>query len=80
MLTNPSMQVFDLAATDRPAGGRAAPQPSGMSSTPPRTASSAPRRLDSAALLAGATEIEIEHRSSVYRLKVTSLGKLILTK
>ena len=40
----------------------------------------APRRLTSESLLAGGTEIEIEHGDAVYRLRVTSLGKLILTK
>jgi hemin uptake protein HemP len=40
----------------------------------------APRCLASENLLAGETEIEIEHGEAVYRLRVTSLGKLILTK
>jgi hemin uptake protein HemP len=34
----------------------------------------------SADLLEGAREIEIEHAGAVYRLRRTSLGKLILTK
>jgi len=38
------------------------------------------RRLSSEQLFAGFTEIEIEHGSALYRLKQTSLGKLILTK
>lgn len=38
------------------------------------------RRLTSESLLAGGTEIEIEHGGAVYRLRLTSLGKLILTK
>lgn len=37
-------------------------------------------RLRSEALLAGANEIEIQHGEAVYRLRLTSLGKLILTK
>ena len=37
-------------------------------------------RISSDTLLAGATELHIEHRGSLYRLKQTSLGKLILTK
>lgn len=37
-------------------------------------------RLRSTVLFAGAPEIEIEHREKVYRLRQTSLGKLILTK
>jgi hemin uptake protein HemP len=31
-------------------------------------------------LFAGATEVQITHRGSLYRLKQTALGKLILTK
>lgn len=46
--------------------------------TPP--ARPAPRRLTSAQLLDGATEVEIEHRGAMYRLRLTSLDKLILTK
>ena len=43
-----------------------------------------PRRpgapIDSENLFAGATEVQISHRGSLYRLKQTALGKLILTK
>jgi hemin uptake protein HemP len=38
------------------------------------------RRLHSHELLAGAREIEILHGGQCYRLRLTSLGKLILTK
>jgi hemin uptake protein HemP len=38
------------------------------------------RRIESQALFDGQVEIEIEHLSQVYRLRQTSLGKLILTK
>ncbi len=38
------------------------------------------RRVASAALFEDCGEVQIEHRGSVYRLKQTSLGKLILTK
>lgn len=37
-------------------------------------------RLSSQSLLGGRREIEIDHGGAVYRLRVTSLGKLILTK
>ena len=37
-------------------------------------------RLSSEALLRGRREVEIEHAGQVYRLRLTSLGKLILTK
>lgn len=39
-----------------------------------------PRRLTSDQLLGGDREIEIEHGRATYRLRLTSLGKLILTK
>ncbi len=37
------------------------------------------RRLDLQALLRGAREIEILHAGRIYRLRLTSQGKLILT-
>jgi hemin uptake protein HemP len=37
-------------------------------------------RLSSTTLLRGRREIEIDHEGAVYRLRVTALGKLILTK
>ena len=37
-------------------------------------------RWSSRTLLAGGREAEIEHEHGVYRLRLTSLGKLILTK
>ena len=37
-------------------------------------------RSPSEALFAGAREVQIVHRGSLYRLKQTALGKLILTK
>jgi hemin uptake protein HemP len=40
----------------------------------------APPRLRSPDLFGSAVEIEIEHDAQVYRLRKTSLGKLILTK
>ena len=36
--------------------------------------------VDSRTLFAGHAEVRIEHQGAVYRLKQTSLGKLILTK
>jgi hemin uptake protein HemP len=38
------------------------------------------RRLDSQQLLGASREVEIIHGSQCYRLRLTSLGKLILTK
>lgn len=37
-------------------------------------------RIASGTLFSGAREVEIEHQGAVYRLRQTSLGKLILTK
>jgi hemin uptake protein HemP len=50
--------------------------------TSPDRASCAPaaRRWRSTELFGAAQEVEIEHGEAVYRLRRTSLGKLILTK
>lgn len=37
-------------------------------------------RIDSGQILMGCNEVEIDHGGALYRLRVTSLGKLILTK
>ena len=56
-------------------------------SAPPTTGAPRPderrprsERWTSGALFGGSIEIEIEHAGAVYRLRQTSLGKLILTK
>ncbi len=46
----------------------------------PRNAPVRKDRWSSQQLFAGRTEIEITHGEHVYRLRQTSLGKLILTK
>lgn len=46
----------------------------------PPTAARASRRWRSTDLFGLAHEIEIEHGQAVYRLRLTALGKLILTK
>ncbi|MGY0195655.1 hemin uptake protein HemP [Leptothrix sp. BB-4] len=46
----------------------------------PATRLDAPRRLRSVDLLQGADEVLIEHEGACYRLRRTSLGRLILTK
>jgi len=38
------------------------------------------RRLSSTDLFGADDQVEIEHRHVLYRLRITSLGKLILTK
>ena len=43
-------------------------------------ASKATRRVPSFELFSDAQELEIEHNGALYRLRQTSLGKLILTK
>lgn len=60
-----------------PSREAAAPRPTRQPSPEP----AAPRlRWSSSTLLAGSREVEIEHEQVVYRLQLTSLGKLILTK
>ncbi len=39
-----------------------------------------PARMSSQSLFSGAQEVEIDHNGAVYRLRLTALGKLILTK
>ncbi|MDE2298445.1 MAG: hemin uptake protein HemP [Burkholderiales bacterium] len=68
-MTRPIKQLFRRSRETTPSADPAPP------STPTPL-----RRLASASLFAGDTEIEIEHGSAVYRLRLTSLGKLILTK
>jgi hemin uptake protein HemP len=43
------------------------------------TAAAVPRRVRSEDLLAGRTELVIEHQGRDYRLRITQNGKLILT-
>lgn len=57
------------------------PRPASPAPAPAVAGATAPQRLiDSATLLGPRGEVFIEHRQQVYRLRVTSLGKLILTK
>lgn len=65
----------------RPEGRHAAePAPAVPPGDDVHAAPSRPRVLDSHALFAGAREIIIRHQESSYRLRMTALGKLILTK
>lgn len=59
----------------RPAGplGSGAAKRTSISAQPPRS-------FDTAELFGGDTEIEITHQQTVYRLKITRQGKLILNK
>ncbi|GAB4041998.1 MAG: hypothetical protein Fur0014_13830 [Rubrivivax sp.] len=65
-----------------PALAAAPPQPSAQPAAAARATATAaaPRRWRSAELFGPALEIEIEHGQAVYRLRMTALGKLILTK
>lgn len=62
--------------TDRPAAP-ASPSPR---RTPGLTEPMVPRRLRSEDLLVGEVEVEIVHGETLYRLRHTASGKLILTK
>ncbi len=56
------------------------PPPSRAGAPTPGRGAGPVRRIDSRELLGAAAEIEIEHAGQIYRLRRTSLGKLILTK
>lgn len=67
--------------------GCAQPAPGGLRHVragiddPPQVAAGHPhRRVQSRDLLGSDTEVEIQHGAALYRLRLTSLGKLILTK
>lgn len=66
--------------------GEPLPPPSSLppvAGQPVRTAAPAvagDRRIDSATLLGPGGELFIDHHQQVYRLRLTSQGKLILTK
>jgi hemin uptake protein HemP len=61
------------------------PAPTDDDRSSPRAAARAPLagaepRITSRQLLGDGKEVLIEHRGAIYRLRETSLGKLILTK
>lgn len=56
------------------------PSPSGAAELESVAGPAARRRYISQQLFGGTTEVEILHGEAVYRLRLTSLGKLILTK
>jgi hemin uptake protein HemP len=71
------------AASPASPGRHAASTPT--ASTPPaesphRPAARAREPIASETLFAGEPEVQIAHRGSLYRLRQTALGKLILTK
>lgn len=70
---------FDMNTKISPAAihGNAEPRQGGASGTP---MPSPGRRVSSDEIFGKQQEIEIEHNGALYRLRKTSLGKLILTK
>jgi hemin uptake protein HemP len=60
------------------------PAPADATGAPPDAAGAGASRprppIVSESLFGGAREVQILHRGSLYRLKQTALGKLILTK
>ena len=78
-LRNPRTPFADDAAVAAARGvePQSKSQPPLQSRTAPRDAA---HRWHSADLFGAAREVEIEHGAAVYRLRLTSLGKLILTK
>lgn len=64
-----------MAEEQRPAVPGASPREAA-----PSPAAAPPQRIASERLFGGASELLIEHRGAVYRLRRTALGKLILTK
>ena len=64
------------AAPAEAAAGSAVP----ASAAPRSPAPSTTVKITSEKLFAGALEVQIDHHGALYRLKKTSLGKLILTK
>lgn len=66
---NPGTAAAEAAA------GSAVPGAVARVPTPPGTL-----KITSEKLFAGAREVQIDHHGALYRLKKTSLGKLILTK
>jgi hemin uptake protein HemP len=56
------------------------PDPTAVPVTAPLQPQPAPRQWTSEALLGSGREALIEHVGAVYRLRLTSSGKLILTK
>lgn len=60
-------------------GTESAPYPASSAASSAVSATSL-GRVSSEELLAGARELEIVHGDALYRLRLTALGKLILTK
>ncbi|MBA5776172.1 hemin uptake protein HemP [Stappia sp. F7233] len=59
---------------------RSAPPPTPRTSATPLPSRPSPLTIDSRALFQGSREIRIAHDGTIYRLTITRLNKLILTK
>ena len=68
-----------MSSEPSPDAGEAAPEPLTREAHHD-AAAHLPRMVDSAALLAGRTQLAIMHNKTVYFLRHTRFGKLILTK
>ena len=91
--TRPVGATRSAPAQDRQRAAESSPRPTSKAS-PARPQAQPHAELDrdldlasgpvtqttSEALFAGAVEIQIDHHGTIYRLKHTALGKLILTK
>ena len=64
----------------RPPADALSQQTAAPAGAAPTAAADGARPIASESLFAGAREVQILHRGSLYRLKQTALGKLILTK
>ncbi len=71
----PARVSAPAAAPGAESGPESAPDPAFNSAS-----AASLRRVSSEELLAGARELEIVHGDALYRLRLTALGKLILTK
>jgi hemin uptake protein HemP len=69
--------MLNEAATAMSNSAKAA---TGASGAPIRPDDGSPRVVDSGTLLAGASQLAILHNQTVYFLRQTRFGKLILTK
>lgn len=76
----PAVPSPALADPNAGSVGSARASASGLQAGPAPTPGAAVRRLASEAVFDGAAEVLICHRGVDYRLRQTTLGKLILTK
>jgi hemin uptake protein HemP len=69
----------DMSAPHDPVPARIEPRSAARSAGEASAVGKVPT-VSSAALFGGAPELWIDHGGTIYRLRLTSLGKLILTK